>query len=139
VDGGSMRVEPYENERFRLPTPRSQAAAWFFRRLEAVARSGAWTPVILADPCAYCNTRKRNRTRDHVHPRCAGGKLFWWNVAPACSDCQREKASVPLVRFYARRAKRQRAEAIKREENRQRRIAATRHRSGFYHEFERAN
>jgi 5-methylcytosine-specific restriction endonuclease McrA len=49
--------------------------------------------------CQYCGRhlsalRKGERlTRDHVLPRCRGGKDEWANVVTACSSCNGRKGS----------------------------------------------
>ncbi len=43
--------------------------------------------------CAYCGTRltKDRLTRDHVTPKCKGGKDGWNNVVTACKPCNAYK------------------------------------------------
>ncbi len=56
--------------------------------------------------CAYCGTRLQNErmTRDHVIPKCNGGKDIWTNVVTACKPCNAykgdrtiEKAGMQLI------------------------------------------
>lgn len=40
--------------------------------------------------CHYCD--KAGTTRDHIVPDSKGGSNLWFNLVPACVDCQRKKA-----------------------------------------------
>ncbi len=43
--------------------------------------------------CVYCGVflRKEHMTKDHVVPRCQGGKDKWQNVVISCRSCNRKK------------------------------------------------
>lgn len=43
--------------------------------------------------CAYCGNvfTESKLTRDHIHPKCKGGKDNWMNVVTCCSRCNQRK------------------------------------------------
>lgn len=42
--------------------------------------------------CHYCGKVRGGTTRDHIVPDSRGGSNAWFNLVPACVDCQRKKA-----------------------------------------------
>ncbi|MBV8465550.1 MAG: HNH endonuclease [Burkholderiales bacterium] len=78
-----------------------------------IMASIAWQPLKLSDRdnallfrrdrniCAYCAQRfeRRSLTRDHIVPRCAGGKDTWTNCVTACIECNQRKGALPVERF----------------------------------------
>jgi hypothetical protein len=54
------------------------------------------TPVTFSEPirprtwCHYCGFLAT--TRDHIVPDSVGGARNWWNLVPACDDCNNAKA-----------------------------------------------
>jgi hypothetical protein len=42
--------------------------------------------------CHYCHLRDAT-TVDHIVPRCVGGPTKTWNLAPACEQCNGDKAA----------------------------------------------
>lgn len=50
-------------------------------------------------PCAYCGEAMIQPTRDHVHPRRAGGTLHPENVLIVCYQCNQDKGAKTLERF----------------------------------------
>jgi 5-methylcytosine-specific restriction endonuclease McrA len=52
--------------------------------------SDAYRLAIANDPCTYCGDPAGEHT-DHVFPLAKDGTDHWWNLARACSSCNREK------------------------------------------------
>lgn len=100
-----------------LPHPRTATQAEVFKLLRASAYRAAtnWRWIVVADPCSYCNTRNRKRTREHVVPASLGGQRHYENIVGACGVCQRGRGNVPFLRYYlAARVVRQRGVATRR-------------------------
>lgn len=63
---------------------------------DPVARECDVTPVAFGVPippntwCHYCGFLAN--TRDHIVPDSVGGAKAWWNLVPACIDCNNGKA-----------------------------------------------
>jgi glutaredoxin len=47
-------------------------------------------PIPPGTRCHYCGLLAN--TRDHIVPDTAGGSRSWWNLVPACADCNLAKA-----------------------------------------------
>lgn len=47
-------------------------------------------PIPPGVPCHYCGNE--SSTRDHIVPDAVGGVRTWWNLVPACWECNRDKA-----------------------------------------------
>ncbi len=51
--------------------------------------------------CAYCNKviPMKERTNDHLIPRCAGGETEIKNIVICCSNCNSLKGSIEINKF----------------------------------------
>ena len=49
-----------------------------------------YTPIPSGTWCHYCGYLAN--TRDHIVPDSAGGSRAWWNLVPACQECNHAKA-----------------------------------------------
>lgn len=99
-------------------TKRARGAAWrnanpekvrAHRATQRAARregviDGAYTRLLLADPCAYCGARTERSSIDHITALSAGGGNEWENVTAACTSCNSSKHTDSLLRFMLRRA-----------------------------------
>lgn len=54
---------------------------------------------MIGKPCPYCGEAMVRPTRDHVHPRTAGGTLHRENVLIVCYQCNQDKGGKTLERF----------------------------------------
>lgn len=59
-----------------------------------------FAPVLLADPCSYCDAPAE--TIDHIIARTRGGELGHENLTAACNRCNARKQTIPLLRFLLR-------------------------------------
>lgn len=55
-----------------------------------------------AEWCVYC-FKQKGTTKDHITPKSQGGTRDWWNIAPACRDCNGRRGVVPFLVFMIRR------------------------------------
>lgn len=53
--------------------------------------------------CAYCSTRTRRLTIDHIIPVSRGGRHSIGNALPACLSCNSSKGALLLIQFKVRR------------------------------------
>lgn len=49
------------------------------------------------DPCVYCGAPQEHD--DHIQPVSKGGTDHWYNIAPACADCNLRKTDKLLLHF----------------------------------------
>ncbi|MFJ4768504.1 HNH endonuclease [Streptomyces uncialis] len=57
--------------------------------------------------CTYCDRAFGGMVVpevDHVRPLAKGGMHEWWNLAPACRDCNRDKADQDASEWLAKTA-----------------------------------
>jgi len=52
--------------------------------------------------CLYCGDKPGTITADHIIPRSKGGDLVHWNLAPACTCCQRDKGNREVWQWWKR-------------------------------------
>jgi len=50
--------------------------------------------------CAYCNSKSKLLTLDHVLAQSKGGIDSWRNLVPACARCNGSKGSKYLIDWY---------------------------------------
>ena len=50
--------------------------------------------------CAYCDSKSKQLTLDHVLAESKGGKDSWRNLVPACAKCNGSKGSLNLTDWY---------------------------------------
>jgi len=84
-----------------------------------------WRRTIQHDPCVYCGRSnegevrravedgsvfygqdepfKLSMTEDHIIPRASGGLTRWWNLAPACVQCNSDKGADSMLGFMLSR------------------------------------
>lgn len=50
--------------------------------------------------CAYCDSKSKRLTLDHVLAKSKGGRDSWRNLVPACANCNTSKGSKNLTEWY---------------------------------------
>lgn len=50
--------------------------------------------------CAYCDSKSKRLTLDHVLAESKGGRDSWRNLVPACAKCNTSKGSKNLNEWY---------------------------------------
>lgn len=50
--------------------------------------------------CAYCGSKSKRLTLDHVLASSKGGVNSWFNLVPACAKCNSSKGSKNLTDWY---------------------------------------
>ena len=50
--------------------------------------------------CAYCAAPSLSLTLDHVVPKSKGGPTTWYNLIPACYECNQSKSNHDLSTWY---------------------------------------
>jgi len=50
--------------------------------------------------CAYCGSKSKRLTLDHVVASSQGGLNSWLNLVPACAKCNSSKGSKNLIDWY---------------------------------------
>ena len=102
---GGGRVEKFRRiSRYQGITPDLVVAGKLPRVAESEYHFYRWNIGKLL--CVYCNCElnSRNRTQDHVIPRCRGGsQLGRDNLEPACIDCNSAKGDLSLLEFLVTR------------------------------------
>lgn len=53
--------------------------------------------IISLDPCVYCGAPHEHN--DHIQPVSKAGTDHWYNIAPACADCNLSKTDKLLLHF----------------------------------------
>lgn len=58
----------------------------------------------LSHICAYCGKAlsEKDKTVDHVKPKCANGKTFVNNIVICCSKCNLQKSNIDINSFLSR-------------------------------------
>ena len=103
---GGGRLEKFRRiSRYQNITPEQVLADQMPRVFESEYHYYRWHVGKLL--CVYCNiplTRK-NRSQDHVIPRCRGGSLLGRdNLEPSCVSCNSAKSDRSLLDFLVTRA-----------------------------------
>jgi len=75
----------------------------------------AWLRVYIdfGGKCFYCSKElpREEMTKDHLTPRCLGGKTVYINLVPSCEPCNKAKGTRPPTEEELKRAERMRKEA----------------------------
>ena len=102
---GGGRIEKFRRiSRYQGIAPATIIADCMPRVIESEYHFYRWNVGTLF--CVYCNVEltSKNRTQDHVVPRCRGGALLGRdNLEPACVDCNAAKGDQSLLMFLATR------------------------------------
>lgn len=70
------------------------------RRLGRDAEAVEYADVLRGDPCSYCGDVCEHI--DHIVPVTRGGGNDWTNLTAACSPCNSQKRSTPMLEFMRR-------------------------------------
>jgi 5-methylcytosine-specific restriction endonuclease McrA len=102
---GGGRIEKFRRiSRYQNITPERVVSDRMPRVIESEYHFYRWNIGKLL--CVYCNEEltSKNKTQDHVIPRCRGGsQLGRDNLEPACVECNSAKGDLSLLEFLATR------------------------------------
>lgn len=94
-------VSEYEGDEAVIRSPSTSIRLPSVVRLRKLRKSYkrdvkySWANIVIRDKfkCAYCGVRlpMKKLSRDHVVPRCQGGKTSWENIVAACQKCNSTK------------------------------------------------
>lgn len=93
------KVKEYNRRRYRMTVEQHRAAFHSYqarkRSLPATFTVEQWKAIIAAygGRCAYCGTKPKVLTQDHVIPTMRGGAYTVENIVPACKSCNSRKGT----------------------------------------------
>jgi len=105
VAAGSAPVKPRTRKQKKrlVPVGYNPVGDWTGDALAAqvgIPRLSMSLPMPVGLRCHYCGsgsrggvglTGRKATTRDHIVPVAAGGSNQWWNLVPACAECNQAK------------------------------------------------
>lgn len=89
------RAADYRRLKEMLDNAAALAQSWWFDNGVRAIATRLRDQVLFAVPCVYCGDTAPTEV-DHVFPVSRGGLSEWYNLAPACFLCNREKSDMPV-------------------------------------------
>jgi 5-methylcytosine-specific restriction endonuclease McrA len=79
-----------------------RACRWWLKNKVRNIAPSARSAILASGPCVYCGDPETVEV-DHIIPVARGGLSVWWNLAPACFRCNRDKADATVNEWCAAR------------------------------------
>lgn len=89
------RAADYRRLTKTLDNAAALARDWWFANGVRAIPTHLHDSVLFARPCVYCGDTAPSEI-DHIVPVSRGGLSEWYNLAPACFLCNREKFDLPV-------------------------------------------
>lgn len=89
------RAADYHRLKALLDNAAALARTWWFDNGVRAISTHLREEVLSSGPCVYCGDTAPSEI-DHIVPVSRGGLSEWYNLAPACFLCNREKFDLPV-------------------------------------------